>query len=524
MARVLVSEELAEAGLQLLRDAGHDVDVRLQLTPDELAEAIVGADALIVRSATHVTADLLAVADVLQVVGRAGVGLDNVDTEAATARGVIVANAPTSNSISAAEHTVALLLAVARNIPQAHGSLRQGRWERARWGGTELHDKTLGIIGLGRIGGLVAQRLAAFGMNLLGYDPFISEERAAEFGVEMLELDELMAQADFITLHLARTPETIDLINAERLRLAKPTLRIINAARGGIINEDALAEAIASGTIAGAAIDVFDDEPTTESPLFALDQVVVTPHLGASTNEAQDRAGINIAEQVKHALDGDYVPFAVNVSARGLSDVVRPFLPVAEQLGARFVRLTSGPPTPVHVTFAGEIGGFDCRLAELAVTKGLLSQIHDGPVSYVNAEELAATNGIEIQMSRTTLSPSAFINSITIEGGGHSLAATALVPSGEVRIISVDGITVDIPPNEHLLVLINLDTPGMIGRVGSILGDGGINIDDMHIGRAYEGDVAIMAVATAQSVPRSIMDELIAVDGIESVRSLDLPS
>lgn len=522
MARVLIAERVAEAGLQLLRDAGHDVDVRLELSPDELAEAIVGADALIVRSATPVTADLLAAADSLQVVGRAGVGLDNIDTEAATARGVIVANAPTSNSISAAEHTIALLLAVARNIPQAHAALRAGRWERSIWGGTELHDKTLGIVGLGRIGGLVAERAHAFGMDLIGYDPYISEERAAEFGVEMMDLDQLMSRADFVTLHLARTPDTIDLIDAAMLERAKPNLRIINAARGGIINEPDLADAVRSGVIAGAALDVFDDEPKTSSPLFELDRVVVTPHLGASTAEAQDRAGITIAEQVKHALDGDYVPFAVNLSAPGLSEVVRPFLPVAEQLGARFVRLSGGNPRTVTVTFAGEIGGFDTRLAELAVAKGLLSQIVDGPVSYVNADDLARAHGVEITTNRSTLSPLGFVNAITIEGDGHSLAATSLVPSGEIRIISIDGITIDIPPNEHLLVLVNVDVPGMIGRVGAILGDAGVNIDDMHIGRAHEGEIAIMALATTAPVPESIMAELAAVEGIRSVRSLDL--
>lgn len=519
MSRVLVTEKLADSGLDLLRDAGHEVDVQLGLSPGELVNAIPGAEALIIRSATNVTADVFEASDVLRVVGRAGVGLDNVDTDAATAKGVIVANAPTSNSVSAAEHTMAMLLAVARNVPQAHSALVAGRWERSSWGGVELLDKTLGIVGLGNIGGLVAQRARAFGMRLIGHDPFVSPERARELGVEMMSLDELVAESDFLTLHLARTPETVGLMNTERLTLAKPTLRIINVARGGIIDEADLATAIEKGVIAGAAIDVFANEPTTESPLFGLPQVVVTPHLGASTTEAQDRAGVTIADQVRLALANEFVPFAVNVSARGVSETVRPFLPLAEQLGAQFAQLVGGRPGAVDVVFAGEIGGFDCRMAELAVTKGLLRGVATVPVSYVNAEHVAEKYGVKIQARTSTKTPSGLVNGIKLEGDGHSIAGTLELPSGDARIVSIDDIIVDLAPSEHMLLVMNDDTPGMIGKVGSILGDAEINIDDMHLARATSG-YALMAISTATPLPDDVVANIEALDSILSVKSL----
>lgn len=524
MSRVLVAEKLSELGVAILRDAGHTVDVQLGLDDAALRVAIAEADALIVRSATQVTAELLAHGKNLRVIGRAGVGLDNIDTIAATDQGVIVANAPTSNSISAAEHTMALLLALARNVPQANAALTHGRWERANWKGVELHDKTLGIIGLGRIGGLVANRAHSFGMNLIGHDPFISEERASELSVLLVDLDAVIARSDFLTLHVARTPETTNMINLDRLKLAKPNLRIINVARGGIINETDLTTALQCGLIAGAALDVFDSEPKTDSPLFELPNVVVTPHLGASTDEAQDRAGVSIAEQVNHALAGEFVPFAVNVDAKEVADVLRPFLSLSEQLGARFVRLVGGQPGSIDITFAGEIGGFDCRLAELAAIKGALSELVDLPVSYVNAEKIAQQLGIKIRATSTTSTSSPFVNTIALDGDGHALAGTVLDSTGEHRITAVDNISVDITPADHLLVLANDDTPGMIGIVGTMMGDAGINIDDMHIGRASGGGVAVMVIATAQPIPVELTTRLAATSGIVSVKSLDLPA
>ena len=333
MGRVLVTEKLAQPGLDLMADAGHEVDVQLDLTPEALISAVVGAQALVIRSATTVTAEVLAAGTDLIVVGRAGIGLDNVDVTAATDRGVMVVNAPQSNILSAAEQAMALLLAQARNIPQAHAALVAGKWERSKWEGVELHGKTLGVVGLGRVGALVAQRALAFGMRLVAYDPYVSADRAKHMGVELMGLDELIGVSDFVSVHLPKNADTLGLIGKDLLAKAKPGLRIINTARGGIVDEEALAEAIRSGHVQGAGLDVFAKEPTTESPLFELPSVVVSPHLGASTAEAQDKAGVTIAEQVILALNGDFVPFAVNVAATDVSETVRPFMGLAEQLG-----------------------------------------------------------------------------------------------------------------------------------------------------------------------------------------------
>src|SRR5438045_877151 len=381
--RVLVTEKLSDAGLELLRK-DLQVDVRLELAEGGLAGEIAPYDALVIRSATEVDAAVLEVASDLIVVGRAGIGLDNVDVEAATRRGVMVVNAPQSNVLSAAEHTLALLLAQARNVPQAHAALTAGRWERSRWEGVELADKTLGIIGLGRIGKLVAQRANAFGMRLLAFDPFIAPDRARQLGVELVDLDELMARSDFVTIHATKTKETVGMLGKELLAKAKPGLRVINVGRGGIVDEDALADAIRAGVIGGAALDVFSEEPTTVSPLFELDSVVVTPHLGASTREAQDKAGDTIAEQVGLALAGDFVPYAVNVSAAEASETVRPFLPLCERLGRLYVALNEGAPSRLEVEYHGQLADYDTRILTLSVLKGVFGGVSDEPVSYVN--------------------------------------------------------------------------------------------------------------------------------------------
>src|SRR5215204_693148 len=362
MARILVTEEIAEGGLDRLRAAGHEVDVCNGLSAAELLAVVPGAHALIIRSATTVTDEVLAAGSGLLVVGRAGIGLDNVDVEAATRRGVMVVNAPQSNIVSAAEHTMALLLAQARNVPQAHSALVAGRWERSKWEGVELADKTLGIAGLGRIGKLVADRARGFGMRLIAYDPFVSAERGRQLGVELLPLDQVVAESDFLTIHLPKTAETKGIIGRDALLKAKPTLRVINVARGGIVDEAALADAIREGVIAGAALDVFDTEPTTSSPLFGLDSVVVTPHLGASTREAQDKAGDTIADMVQLALAGEFVPFAVNINAAEANETLRPFLPLAERLGRLFASLTGSLPDSLEVCTEGDIAGYDARI------------------------------------------------------------------------------------------------------------------------------------------------------------------
>ena len=367
MSRVLVTEKIAESGLEKLRAAGHEIDIRLGLSDRELQVAVVGAEALIIRSATEVTDAVLAAGTDLVVVGRAGIGLDNVDIDAATKRGILVVNAPQSNVVSAAEQTLALILAQARNVAQADAALRDGRWERSAMTGVELFDKTLGIIGLGRIGKLVAERARAFGMHLIGYDPYVSEDRAREMSVELVDLDTLAQRSDIVTVHVARTPETVGLIGTDFLAKAKPGIRIINVARGGIVDEQALHDALMDGRVAGAGLDVFVEEPCTDSPLFQLPTVTVTPHLGASTHEAQNRAGVTIAEQVALALNNDFVPFAVNIDAAEVAETMKPFLPLAEQLGALLAALgRDAVGSEVELRFEGEIGGYDNRLAALA--------------------------------------------------------------------------------------------------------------------------------------------------------------
>jgi D-3-phosphoglycerate dehydrogenase / 2-oxoglutarate reductase len=518
MARILVTEEIAERGLAELRTAGHDVEVQLGLTPEGLLEAVPGAHALIIRSATQVTAEVLEAAGDLLVIGRAGIGLDNVDLEAATRRGVMVVNAPQSNIVSAAEHTMALLLAQARNVPQAHAALKAGRWERTRWEGVELDGKMLGVVGLGRIGKLVAQRAQAFGMHIVAYDPFVSAERARQIGVELVPLDQVVAQADFLTIHLPRTKETIGLVGKELLAQAKPTLRVINVARGGIVDEGALAWAVEEGVIAGAALDVFEAEPTTASPLFDLEAVVVTPHLGASTREAQDKAGETIAEMVLLALAGEFVPFAVNVSAAEASETVRPFLPLAERLGGLFTSLAEGVPATVEVCYEGQIAEHDTRILTLAVLKGLFGGVSEDPVTYVNAPTLAREHGVEIREVSCATSVD-YVNLVTIRGGGHEISGTLGGRRGESRIVVLDGHTTDVPPATNMLVVRNDDRPGMIGVVGTALGNGGINIADMDVGRAPSGS-ALMVLATTAPVPPEIIHALETTPGIISIHPL----
>ena len=522
MHRVLVAEKIADPGLDALRAAGHEVDVRIGLSPEELREAIAGVSGLIVRSATQVDAELIAAAGPsLAVVGRAGVGLDNVDTAAATANGVMVVNAPESNITSAAEHTMALLLAQARNVPQAHGALVDGRWERSKWEGVELEDKTLGVVGFGRIGRLVAHRAAAFGMKIVAHDPFVPAEAAKHLDVEFLELDDLMARADFLTLHVAKTRETIGLINKERLGLAKPQLRIVNVARGGLIDELALAEAVASGQIAGAAIDVFEDEPTTESPLIGVPGIVTTPHLGASTREAQDRAGETIAEQVIKALAGDFVPFAVNVEAGAASGVLRDHLPLCEQLGSMFAGLAEGLPATIDLELQGEIGESDPSLAKLSFLKGLLGNIGGDPVSYVNAARLAEQRSLDVRVI-TTPGEKGRSNLIRVTGDVHSLAGSLSPIDGNPRLNEVDGHRLDIRPSDDMLIVRNHDIPGMVGIVGTMVGDAGVNISNMYIGEDADGVAAMMVISTDGLVPNNVQQAIRAVDGVQSVRAVRL--
>jgi D-3-phosphoglycerate dehydrogenase len=521
MARVLVSEELAERGLDRLRAAGHDVDVQVGLSPEKLREVIKGASALIVRSATQVDDALLEAGSDLVVVGRAGVGLDNVDVEAATKRGVMVANAPESNIVSAAEHTLAMLLAVARNVPQAHAALVEGRWERSRWEGVELLDKTLGIAGLGRIGKLVAQRAAAFGMRIIAFDPFVSAERARAMNIELVDIDRLIQESDFLTIHLPKTKETVGLIGRDMLLKAKPNLRIVNVARGGIVDEDALAEAVSSGVIAGAALDVFAKEPTTESPLFSVPGIVVTPHLGASTTEAQDKAGDDIADMVNLALAGDFVPYAVNISAADANETMKPFLPLAERLGRLLASMFDATPTSLEVVATGEIGSYDTRILTLAAEKGFFSALQDEPVTLVNAPQVAKVLGVEVKESKvSTGSTSDYVNLVTLRAGTHSIAATLVGPRRQARIVVVDDHVTDVPPAENMLVVRNDDRPGVIGLVGTLLGNAGVNIADMDVGRALTPGTALMVIAPTAEVTADVLAQLRAAPGIIEVTTL----
>lgn len=525
--RVLVTEELAERGLESMRAAGLEVDVRLGLSPEALLQAVPGAAALVIRSATQVTADVLAAGTDLVAVGRAGIGLDNVDVATATKRGVMVVNAPQSNVLSAAEQTIALMLAQARNIPQADADLKAGQWNRSRWAGVELYGKTLGIVGLGRVGVLVAQRANAFGMRLVAYDPYVSADRAHQLGIDLAPtLEALVASADFLTIHLPKTKETIGLIDAELLAQAKPGLRLVNTARGGIVDEAVLAKAIEDGTIAGAAIDVFATEPTTESPLFGLSSVVVTPHLGASTVEAQDKAGQTIAEQVVLALRGEFVPFAVNLAATEANATVQPFLPLVERLGRLFTALAGGVVDTLEVGYEGQIADYDCRVLTLGVLKGVLGPVVDEPVSFVNAPQLAEDRGLTVRETKQS-SVRDYVNLVELRGsyGGREthVAGTLYGKQSAPRIVGIHDHIVDAPASSaHMLVVRNADVPGMIGKVGTILGDAGVNVDDMDVGKTAEGQAALMVLSTTAPVPDEVVEAIRNQDGVVDARAIEL--
>jgi D-3-phosphoglycerate dehydrogenase len=519
MGRVLVTEKLAQRGLDLLTEAGYEVDEQLGLSPEELVSAVVGADALIIRSATTVTAEVLTAGTDLVVVGRAGIGLDNVDVTAATDRGVMVVNAPQSNILSAAEQAMALLLAQARNIPQAHSALVAGKWERSKWTGVELHGKTLGVVGLGRVGALVAQRAMAFGMHLVAYDPFISADRAKHMGVELMGIEELVAESDFVTIHLPKTPETLGLFGRDLLAKAKPGLRIINTARGGIVDEDALADAIKDGQIQGAGLDVFAKEPTTESPLFELPSVIVAPHLGASTAEAQDKAGVTIAEQVILALNGDFVPYAVNVSATDVSETVRPFMGLAEQLGRIFSCLNDGLPDTLDIEYQGGLAGAGTGILTLSILKGIFAAGTEEPVSYVNAPQLAAERGLVIRET-STVTAQDYVNLITLRSSDHSVAGTLTGPRTEPRLVMMDDHTVEVPPAANMLVVRNDDRAGMIGVVGTIIGEADVSISSMAVGPSATGHTALMVLTTDRLAPDDVLSRLRAAPGISDVHTV----
>ncbi len=523
---VLVAEELAPAAIGVL---SHDFEVRHVDGADRAAllPALGEADAVLVRSATRIDAEALGAAPALKVVARAGVGLDNVDVPAATARGVMVVNAPTSNITSAAELAVGLLLAVARNIPSANASLQGGEWKRSKYTGVELDGKTVGVLGFGRIGILFAQRIAPFGVEILAYDPYVQPARAAQFGARLVSLDELLAQSDFISIHLPKTPETVGLIGADELAKAKPGIRVINAARGGLVDEAALADALRSGQVAGAGVDVFAREPCTDSPLFGLPGVVVTPHLGASTAEAQDKAGLAVARSVKLALQGEFVPDAVNVQAGGVvAEEIRPALPLVDRLGRVFTALAGGVAQSVTVEVRGEITAYDVSVLQLAAMKGVFSSVVEEQVTFVNAPLLAKERGVEVSLA-TYAESEEFRNLVTVRGvlatGAQvSVSGTLFGPSHQQKLTEVNGFDVDVRPEEHLLFFTYVDRPGVVGAVGAQLGAANINIAGAQVSRTRRGGAALMALSVDQAVPHELLQQIALSIGASEAHSVDL--
>jgi D-3-phosphoglycerate dehydrogenase len=523
--RVLVKEQIGDSGVALLRKH-FDVELGTDWSEEQLAEQIGDYHGILIRSATKLTAELIERARSLRVIGRAGVGVDNVDVEAATRRGIVVANAPQSNVVTAAEHTMALLLALARNIPQAHASLTSGKWERSRFSGVELYDKTLGILGFGRIGQLVAHRARGFGMRVLAFDPFVSAERYRELGVDKAESsDELYASSDFISLHLPKTPETEGFIDAAALAKMRDGVRILNVARGGLIDDAALRQALDSGKVAGAALDVFPSEPITDYPLFSgYGNVVVTPHLGASTAEATDRAGYQSAEQVVAALRGDVVSTAVNIPAIEAEDmeVLAPFLPLATQLGRLAMALAEGSSVErIEAAFLGRIADYDTRLLTLAVIQGALQGRTEEQVNVVNAPTLAEERGIVVEGKAVSEAQDFHeLIRVTVHAGGErvAVAGTGIGPSRVPHLVEVQGRRLTIELERFVTVFRYADLPGMIGRVGTIFGKHGINISSAAVGHVPDGAsdatrLAAMVVTTDQLVPREVVDEIVASEG-----------
>ncbi|MEA2390535.1 MAG: D-3-phosphoglycerate dehydrogenase / 2-oxoglutarate reductase [Solirubrobacteraceae bacterium] len=530
MTRVLVAENVGTSGIELLRER-FDVDTAFDQEGFDLAERLGDYEGILIRSATKLTAEVIARGTKLQVIGRAGVGVDNVDVAAATKRGIVVANAPQSNVVTAAEHTMALLLALARNVPQAHASLTAGKWERSKFSGTELYEKTLGILGFGRIGQLVAQRARGFGMRIVAFDPFVSAERYRELGVEKAESSEdLYREADFITVHLPNTPDTEGWLDADAFAKMRDGVRVLNVARGGLVVEADLKAALDSGKVGGAALDVFPEEPTTEHPLFGYPNVVVTPHLGASTAEATDRAGYQAAEQVVAALTGGFVSTAVNIPAVGPEDMelLGPFLPLCEQLGRIGTAIAEGSSIDrVETEFLGRIAERDTRLLSTAVLNGVLQGHTEEAVNYVNAPSLADERGIELAETKQTVARDfTDLVRVTVVAGDRRarVVGTTLGQRNRPHLLEVWGQRFNIQLEPHLALFRYEDVPGMIGRVGQAFGAHGVNISSAAVGRQPDGQegLAAMAVSTDGPVPREVVEQIVASDGFVEGHALSL--
>ena len=524
--KILVTEKLADRGVDLLRGE-FDVDVLLGLGNEELLERIGAYDGLIIRSTTKVTAEVIERAENLKAVGRAGIGVDNIDIEAATKRGILVANAPDSNTVAAAEHTLALMLAAARRIPAADNSLRNGEWNRSAFKGVEVSEKTLGLVGLGHVGTIVARGAVGMGMRVLAYDPYVSEDRMRSMNIERAEsLDEIFEHSDFVSLHVPRTPQTAGMVDADALESMKPSAYLINVARGGIVDEMALYNALKEGAIAGAALDVFEEEPTTNSPLFALPNVVVTPHLGASTAEAQDRAGVTAAEQVATALRGAVPMHAINapVPVGEGAEFVAQFSGLCEALGSLLYQLTDRPGNVLRIEYRGEIADYDTRLLDVSAQKGLLAPMVFEPLNYVNTPLLAKERGLHLETSRVPESADyTSLVLLRLDGEGENVVSGTLVgPRQQPRLVEAMGFDMDIVPEKHMLFIRNEDVPGMIGKLGTILGEHGINIGNMAVGRGKPGSRAAMAVTVDEPVPEEVLKALLGTPGFNEARAVML--
>ena len=524
--KVLIAEELSPATLDALGPEFEIINCDGANRSELLACLSSGVDAVLIRSATKMDSEAISAAKGLKVIARAGVGLDNVDIPAATAAGVMVVNAPTSNIVSAAELAIALLLASARHLSPAHAALKGGKWARSKYTGAELFEKTLGVVGFGRIGQLVAHRMQAFGMKVIAYDPYLQPAKAAALGVDLVSLDDLLANSDFITIHLPKTKETANLIGDVALSKVKPTVRIINAARGGVLDEAALYKAISEGRVAGAGLDVFATEPCTDSPLFTLDQVVATPHLGASTDEAQERAGIAVAVSVRKALSGELVPDAVNVKGGEIHEEIRPTLPLVEKMAQIATGLEAELPVSIEITVKGEVSIYDSSILATSALKGALIAIGTEDATYVNSPNLAQEKGMSATVSSETECEdfrsmiclrAAFSNGSRVE-----VDATLMGIRKVEKIIRINKFDIELPPSDHLLFLIYEDRPGVVGAVGNILGAAKINIANMQVARDKAGGEALMALTVDSAIPIEFTEKIAKEVGARVSRSVSL--
>ncbi len=534
MHRVLVSDPISEVGLAPLRaEAGIEVDVRTGLTAEQLKSVIGGYDALLVRSETKVTADVLSAAHRLQIIGRAGVGVDNIDVKSATEHGVVVVNSPDGNTLAAAELTVGLILALMRNIPAANATMLAGKWDRKKFTGSELSGKTVGIVGLGRIGYAVAQRLRGFQVKLIAYNPFVPEETTRQLGVEPISLDDLLRQSDIITVHTPLSPETRGLIGPKQFEIIKPGVRIVNVARGGIIDEQALADCVRDGRVAGFAFDVFTTEPPApDNPLLGIEKSVITPHLGASTHEAQIKVAVDVAEQVVDVLAGRPARSAVNLPQMDADDLQKlaPYITLASRIGSLQSQLahnTDGsdkkPVTAVEVVFSGEFSGLPTGPITRAVLKGLLTPLAEGSVNLVNAPYLAEMRGIKVVEQRREATPDhTCLLSVRAHLADGERTICGTVYNDVAHIVHIDGYHVDIVPSGNMVITQHTDRPGIIGKVGNLLGDNGINIAGMHVGREATGGRAIMVLMIDEEVPADLMEQIRRIPGMERARMVSL--